>query len=88
MLAKRLFKKYGITRENQKEMYEKQNGLDAITGLPLPKDFATDHDHETKKVRGLLSKNINTGLGMFQDNPTWLRAAADYIESHKQLLCV
>lgn len=39
-----------------------------------------DHDHSSGKVRALLCSNHNTALGLFADDPTALRAAADYIE--------
>lgn len=45
-----------------------------ISGLNL------DHFHSTGKVRGLLCHNCNRGLGLFQDNPEYLRQAALYLE--------
>lgn len=42
--------------------------------------LGVDHCHTTMKLRGLLCSNCNTGLGQFQDNPTLLRLAADYLE--------
>ena len=78
---KHLMKKYGLSIEHYKAMLDSQQGLCAITGLP-PEDgekLQVDHDHETKKVRGLLRKEINKALGMFQDKPEWLIAAAMYL---------
>lgn len=39
-----------------------------------------DHDHMTGKNRGALCSRCNLGLGLFQDRPESLRAAADYLE--------
>lgn len=38
-----------------------------------------DHCHASLKIRGLLCSKCNTGLGMFRDNPIFLKRAADYI---------
>ena len=39
-----------------------------------------DHCHETGIVRGMLCRNCNSGLGLFQDNPLVLRSAIQYRE--------
>lgn len=40
-----------------------------------------DHEHGTKKVRGLLCAYCNTVLGLMNHDPARLRAAADYLEA-------
>lgn len=45
-------------------------------------NFHVDHDHKTGKVRALLCKFCNLGLGYFRDSPSWLRIAAQYLEEH------
>ena len=46
--------------------------------------LTVDHDHVTGKVRGLLCHPCNIALGQAGDDPTVLRALADYVErSHK-----
>jgi len=46
------------------------------------KTMAADHCHETGKLRGVLCMVCNSGLGMFQDNPTLLRQAVIYLEHY------
>jgi hypothetical protein len=51
--------------------------------------YHIDHDHETGRVRGLLCAPCNVALGMMENDPARLRAAADYIESHEgELRCL
>lgn len=47
------------------------------------KRLHVDHDHETGRVRALLCRDHNLALGLFRDNPKWLRNAADYIEKYR-----
>jgi hypothetical protein len=39
-----------------------------------------DHDHQTGHIRGLLCHACNRALGFMRDDPTLIRALADYIE--------
>lgn len=82
---------YGINLADYQEMLIAQGNTCAICPSTEPGGNGTwhvDHDHTCcpgniscgKCVRGLLCANHNTGLGMFDDNPEILRAAADYIE--------
>jgi hypothetical protein len=74
---------YKITLEDYNLLLEKQNekckicNRDCSTG----KSLAVDHNHETGKVRGLLCKNCNIGLGMFFDNLDFLESAVLYLKS-------
>jgi hypothetical protein len=49
-----------------------------------PRDI--DHHHETGLLRGHLCNPCNKGVGQFNDDPARLRAAADYLEKHQQVL--
>jgi len=65
---------------------EKQKGLCALGGEPLPsnlRDIHIDHDHETNVYRGLLCPAHNTGLGMFGDDWELLEVASKYVFNGK-----
>lgn len=47
-----------------------------------PENIVLDHDHATGTIREPLCRKCNWGLGMFNDDPIRMRAAADYIEKH------
>jgi hypothetical protein len=78
-----LKKAYGITPEKFMELFQKANGCCQICGvhqLELTHNLCVDHDHVTGKIRGLLCKKCNQGLGMFQDSLETLKKARDYLE--------
>ena len=82
---------YGITLDEFRSLLLKQNGLCAICEKPetvkhksgVLKQLSIDHDHLTKKIRGLLCYNCNRGIGHLQDNPGILSRAALYLEKNK-----
>lgn len=71
-----------LTADLYYALYEVQNGRCAICLSPrfTPKYFAVDHDDTTHRVRGLLCRNCNLGLGCFHDSVVELDAAIRYIE--------
>lgn len=76
--------RYDVAREAAREaLIEVQGGeLCAICGdRPGERSLAVDHDHETRRVRGLLCIPCNRGLGFFEDNPEILSAAIEYLSS-------
>lgn len=77
---KQLQRDYGITLAEFAVMEHRQNGLCAICkGPPDRKYLLVDHDHVTKKVRGLLCHNCNVLLGHAKDSVEILQAATEYL---------
>lgn len=68
------------------ELYEaallSQNGGCKLCGgvNKSGRSLAIDHHHVTGKFRGLLCYKCNVGLGMFDDSPSRLIAAAAYLK--------
>lgn len=86
---KRIFKAYGLTRDEFEHMVEDQNGLCAICGRGpqvrgTHKRLLVDHDHETGCIRGLLCSDCNVALGLLQDDVARLQKAIEYVKSHKE----
>lgn len=81
--------KSGWTRELFAKAWTNQNGLCAICKKPMLPNGKTknsvvaDHCHLTNKPRALLHSRCNTGIGLLEDDPATLRAAAEYIEVHR-----
>lgn len=73
-----LMKAYGITQEDYEQMLDAQSNQCAICGVYRAK-LAIDHDHKTGKVRGLLCRKCNRGLGYFKDNAEGIQRALDYL---------
>jgi hypothetical protein len=59
-------------------MILQQGGLCALCGAGKPEHV--DHDHGTKRVRGILCFNCNRGLGEFGHDFELMEKAADYLE--------
>jgi hypothetical protein len=77
-------KQYGLTVDEFEKMSSSQGGVCFIClkSQTVGRRLAVDHDHITKKVRGLLCNNCNVGLGYFKDDPELLRLAAAYLLKH------
>lgn len=79
---RRRLAEFGVNEEHFAELMLAQGGACAIcerTDEPL----CFDHDHDTDRPRALLCGRCNRGLGMFDDDPDQLRAAAVYLEQHE-----
>ena len=68
-------KAHGLTWQ---EAYDFRAGkVCAICGSD--EGLAVDHDHETGRVRGVLCRSCNTGLGFFGDDVARLARAIEYL---------
>lgn len=75
---------YRITPKEREEKLLAQKGKCAICTKQLP-DWTKariDHDHKTKKVRGILCNDCNLLLGHAFDNIVTLQKAVDYLQQH------
>jgi hypothetical protein len=73
--------KYGLNTIELKAMLEGQESLCALCSQAITDTtMIPDHCHESGKVRGLICRRCNTGLGLFGDNIEGLRRAIDYLE--------
>lgn len=83
---------YGVTQEEYDRVFAEQDGKCAICRKPpsgrpngkardvLEPCLHKDHDHVTKRFRGLLCGNCNTALGLFGDDVDTLLAAVAYLK--------
>lgn len=70
---------YGLTAEAIDRQSQAQNGRCAICDVSAP--LVVDHDHATNRVRGLICRTCNSGLGHFKDDIAALRSAILYLET-------
>lgn len=72
---------YGLTPEQFTEILRAQGNACAICRKPSS-DYCVDHCHVTRRVRGVLCRPCNIGIGQFRDDPALLLKAAEYVEEH------
>lgn len=78
--------RYGISLEDYEKMAKSQNNKCAICGSE--KDcgrgkLSVDHNHKTKKIRGLLCNPCNLMIGYARENIDNLLSAISYLSKHK-----
>lgn len=83
-------RQYGITPDEYRARLLAQDGECAVCGaepdaggVKAAARLHVDHDHVTGRLRDLLCVRCNQGVGYFRDDPTLLRAMAEYIERHR-----
>jgi hypothetical protein len=86
-IERNLKRQYGVDWSAYSELLERQNGCCAIcnrtdSGSHCSQRLFVDHCHVSGKVRGLLCHHCNSALGLFQDSPTLLQNAINYVRQH------
>jgi len=80
---RKIANRYGITDKEVDDRLAEQNFLCKICQNPLLRTrFHADHNHKTNQLRGFLCGTCNSGLGMFKENPDFLRAAIEYLNDN------
>lgn len=82
-----LKRKYGLTPDNVQVMLEEQDNCCKICDIRFDVLIRhnVDHCHVTNKIRGLVCRNCNWGLGNFKDNPDTLKRAITYLEESNEV---
>ena len=80
-----LKRKYGITLKERNVILKKQNNKCKICFYKFNENefksiACVDHCHTTNKIRGLLCRTCNAGLGYFKDNIETLTKVITYLE--------
>lgn len=71
--------KYNLSLDQYTRLLQEQNNCCKICCANISDDNHIDHCHLTGNVRGLLCRSCNTGLGLFKDNPMFLKNAITYL---------
>lgn len=79
-------RRYGLTEADYQQLLE-QHPACAICGTPWGSTQATgphvDHNHTTGKVRSLLCRGCNVGIGSLKESQAILRRAIAYLALHE-----
>lgn len=75
-------KRYGISIEEKNEILLSQKGKCALCKKEISGFSAvTDHDHKTGKVRGILCRTCNFGLGILGDSLESIQLVVEYLKN-------
>lgn len=72
--------RYGLSLAQYHALLARQGNACAIC-RKAARVLCIDHCHMTGRVRGLLCRKCNGGLGFYDDDPELLRAALAYLEA-------
>ena len=76
--------KFALTPEQFELMRIAQDNKCAICQNEFIETPDIDHNHKTNKVRKLLCARCNKAIGAFEDSPTLLQKALDYLVQNSQ----
>jgi Recombination endonuclease VII len=79
---RKILNNYKMTVQEYENVLKLQNYKCAICPKKmseLNKHLAVDHCHKTGKIRGLLCRKCNSGLGFFKDDPILVEKALKYL---------
>ncbi len=77
-----LLRTYGLPLGDYKKLLAAQDGKCAICKSSDPGGkgkFHVDHCHETSRIRGLLCRGCNVGIGSLKHDSSILQAAIEYL---------
>jgi len=73
--------KYNTTIEEYNKLFEQQRGCCAICGRhrsEFKRHFDIDHNHKTRKVRGLVCAGCNRYIGRIEKKGYWYIKSGNY----------
>ena len=82
-LKYRLTHKFGLTLNEYNNIGDLYNWRCFICKIPQSEcstNLAVDHDHSDGRIRGLLCRRCNHGLGFFKDDVSLLNEAVKYLQ--------
>lgn len=82
---KAILTKYRLSQEEFKKILGKSGGKCEICYVSLyglEYKLNIDHCHKTNKVRGILCRNCNLGIGFFEENKKVLSSAIKYLKNY------
>jgi len=86
MKEKKFLRLYGITIRERDRILESQGykcaNLQCLRSIPEGGHF--DHDHKTKKNRGILCPQCNMALGLLADSCECLLGLVDYLNKQEE----
>jgi hypothetical protein len=74
-------KNYGLEDPQFDAMFAAQGGRCLI--CRESEATSVDHCHATGRIRGILCRACNAGLGLLRDDTALMRAAAAYLKKHR-----
>jgi hypothetical protein len=82
---RQLKRKFGKSLIEFREMEVSQGGVCSICFEPCSsgRELSQDHNHTTKKNRGLLCGTCNRGIGLLKESPALLHRSIEYLNQWK-----